>query len=190
LRIRKHGTDYERRIARGFAKGLTRSEARGHPRAGEGSKRRPFRKPIVDDQLQFALRELRKERSLAKAAKAAKISPERLRRYAVEHHIIEKRGRRWRTRPDLPRNVLIFSKGKSLAITVSDFEAASRVGRYMGAVGRFLETNDLTVLRPFIGQSVRDVAGRDHPLEVRPNVLYRLSAAGEHTFEQIYRIVI
>lgn len=60
----------------------------------------------------------------------------------------------------------------------------------MATVGRFLETNDRSLLKPFIGQSVRDTAGKAHPFEARPNVLYRLSSAGEHTFEQIYRIVI
>jgi hypothetical protein len=189
VRTRDYKAEYARRIARSLARGLSRSQARGHPRPTEPFKQRAVR-PIADDRLQFALQQLRKERSLAKAAKAAKISPERLRRYAVERHIITKSGRRWRTRPDVPRNVLIFSKGKSLAITVGDFEAASRVGRYMAAVGRFLETNDRAVLNPFNGKSVCDAAGKEHLFEVRPNVLYRLSAAGEHTFEQIYRIVI
>jgi hypothetical protein len=64
------------------------------------------------------------------------------------------------------------------------------VGRFMSAVGHFLETNNRSVLTPFAGQSVADIDGRKHPFETRPNVLYRLSSAGEHTFEQIYRIVI
>lgn len=188
-RSRDFGAEYRRRIARGVARGLSRSQARGHPKPAEFLRRRSTR-PIADDRLQFALQQLRRERSLTKAAKAAKISPERLRRHAVERHIITKSGRRWQTRSDLPRNVLVFSNGRSLPITVGDFESASRVGTYMSAVGHFLNTNDRSVLLAFAGQSVTDIAGRTYPLEINPNSLYRLSAAGEHTFEQIYRIFV
>lgn len=118
MRTRDYKFEYNRRIARGLARGLSRSQARSHPKPTESFNRRAAR-PISDGRLQFALQQLRKERSLAKAAKAAKISPERLRRYAVERGVVEKSGRRWRTRSDLPRNVLIFSNGRSLAITVA-----------------------------------------------------------------------
>jgi hypothetical protein len=187
-RQRNFAAEYARRIVRGLPRGLTIAQARGHSAPNQSTIRAP--KPISDERLQLALRVLRQERNFATAARAARISPERLRKYAVEHALIEKSGRRWQTRPDLPRRMLIFSSGKSLAITVGDFESASLVGRYMAAVGRFLETNNCSVLTPFVGQSVRDVARTEHPFETRPNVLYRLSAAGEHTFEQIYRIVI
>jgi hypothetical protein len=186
---RNFRVEYARRIARGLARGLSRSQSRGHPKLAEAPARASSR-PISDDRIQLALRALRQERNFAKAAKAAKFSPERLRKYAIERGFIEKAGRRWRVRQDLPRRMLIFSNGRSLAITVADFQSASRVGRYMAAVRRFLETNDRSVLEPFIGQSVRDATGKEHPFETRPNVLYRLSAAGEHAFEQIYRIVI
>jgi hypothetical protein len=136
------------------------------------------------------LRALRQERNFAKAAKAARVSPERLRKYAIERGLIEKAGRRWRPRADLPRRMLLYSDAKSLPITVANAQTASAVGRFMAAVGRFLEANDRSVLTPFVGQSVRDINGREYPFETRPNILYRLSAAGEHAFEQIYRIVI
>jgi hypothetical protein len=188
-RRRDFRAEYRRRIANALAKGLSRSQGCGHPKAAEIPPR-PARRPFEEARVQLALRALRQERNFAKAAKAAKVSPERLRKYAVERGLIEKAGQRWRVRQDLPRRMLIFSNGRSLAITVADFQSASLVGRYMAAVRRFLETNDRSVLEPFIGQSVRDATGKEHPFETRPNVLYRLSAAGEHTFEQIYRIVI
>jgi hypothetical protein len=181
--------EYLRRIARGLARGLSRSQARGHPKATE-TPARPPRRLLEDRRVQLALRMLRQERNLAKAAEAAKVSPERLRKYAIERGLIEKAGRRWQVRQDLPRRMLIFSNGRSLTITVADFQSASLVGRYMAAVGQFLRTNDRSLLMPFVGQSVRDINGKEHPFETRPNVLYGLSAAGEHTFEQIYRIVI
>jgi hypothetical protein len=185
---RNYQAEYARRIAKALARGLSKSQARGHAKAAEAALRPP--KPISDERLQLALRVLRQESNFAAAARAAKISPERLRKYASEQRIIEKEGRRWRTRADLPRRMLLFTNGKSLATTVGDFETASLVGRFMSAVGHFLETNNRSVLMPFVGQSVRDINGREHPFETRPNVLYRLAAAGEHTFEQIYRIVV
>jgi hypothetical protein len=186
---RDYRAEYARRISGGLAKGQTRSQARGHAKPAESSVR-PAGATIDDTRIQVALQTLRKKQNLAAAAKEAKVSTERLRKYAVEHGIIEKEKRRWRIKPDLPRRMLIYSRGESLAITVGDSAAASDVGRYMAAVGRFLETNDPAALAPFLGQSVRDIAGKEHPFETRPNVLYRLSSAGEQTFEQVYRIVI
>ncbi len=189
MRPRLYKTEYARRIARGLAKGLTRSQARGHAKATEAPVRAAA-KPISDERLQLALRVLRQERSFAAAARAAKISPERLRKYATERGLIEKEAHRWRTRADLPRRMLLFTDGKSLTVTVGDFDAASYIGRFMNVVRRFLETNNRALLTPFVGQSVKDIAGKEHPFETRPNVLYRLAAAGEHSFEQIYRILI
>jgi hypothetical protein len=186
---RDYKAEYVRRIARGFVRGLSRSQARGHPRVSE-TLVWSARHSLEDARIQLALRALRQERTFAKAAKAAKVSPERFRKYAIERGLIEKAGRRWRPRADLPRRILIYSQGRSLPITVGNIQAASAVGRLMAAVGRFLETNDRSVLTPFVGQSVRGINGREYPFETRPNVLYRLSTAGEHTFEQIYRIVI
>jgi hypothetical protein len=188
-KIRDFKAEYARRIAKALSRGLTRSQGRGHSKASEASIRASL-PPISDDRIQLALRVLRQEGNFAAAARAAKISPERLRKYAVERGAIEKTGRRWRTRADLPRRMLLFTDGKSLAITVGDFETASLVGRFMSAVGRFLETNDRSFLTPFVGHAVRDINGRDHPFETRPNVLYRLSVGGEHSFEQIYRIIV
>jgi len=188
-KTRNYKAEYARRIARGSARGLSRSQARGHPKIVETPIRSAGR-PFEAAHIQLALRTLRQERNFAKAAKAAKVSPERLRKYAIERGLIEKAGRRWRPRADLPRRMLIFSQGRSLPITVGDIQTASAVGRFMAAVGRFLDTNDRSVLTPFVGQSVRDINGREYPFETRPNILYRLSAAGEHSFEQIYRIVI
>jgi hypothetical protein len=190
LSKRDHRADYARRITRGLAKGLSRSEARGHPKAGEGARRRLFQKPIADDRLQIALQTLRKERNLGKAAKAAGISPERLRRYAREKEAIEKVKGRWQIRHDLPRRMLLFSQGRQVGVVLGDFDSASSVGRYLHAVREFLETNRLAGLNQFSGESVRDIAGKTHPFETRPNVLYRLAGSSDHTFEQIYRLVI
>src|SRR5271166_5860693 len=140
---RTYRAEYARRMARGAAKGLSRSQARGHPKpkeAGVSSRRAP--RPIEDDRLQLALRVLRQEKSLSAAAKAAKISPERLRRYAAQRDIIERQGRRWIVRYQLPRRMLLFSDGTALQVIVGNFDSASKVGRFMSAVSHFLRTNN------------------------------------------------
>lgn len=187
---RDYQKEYARRIARGSAKGLSRSEARGHPKAGEGAIRRLFQKPIANDRLQIALQTLRKDHNLGKAAKAAGISPERLRRVAREKDAIQKVKGRWQIRDDLPRRMLLFSQGRQIEVVLGSFDSASLVGCYLHAVREFLETRRISVLAPFSGESVRDIAGKTHPFETRPNVLYRLAGSGEHAFEQIYRLVI
>ena len=166
---RDYRGEYRRRIARGAAKGTSRSQARGHPKPKEAavsSKHPP--KPIEDERLQLAFRVLRQEKSLAAAARAAKVSPERLRRYATQRDIIERQGRRWTVRHDLPRRMKLFSEGKSLQIVVGDFDSASKIGRFMSAVGEFLRTNNPGGLREFEGGSVTDVTGQVHPFETRP----------------------
>ena len=134
---------------------------------------------------------LRQEKSLTAAARAAKISPERLRHYATERDIIERQGRRWIVRHELPRRMLLFSDGRSrLTVVVGDFASASKIGRFMSAVSHFLRTNNPAGLREFEGVSVTTSPDEAHPFETRPNALYRLASAHDQSFEHIYRIVI
>jgi hypothetical protein len=188
---RNYALEYARRIARAVTRGFSKSQARGHPKPAEavpGSKRTA--KPLEDDRLQLALKVLRQEESLTVAAREAKVSPERLRRYATEKNIIERRGRRWVVRPQLPRRMPLFSDGKMLPVIVGDFASASKVGRFMSAVSTFLRTNNQAGLREFEGGSVADISGNIHPFETRPNALYRAASAHDQSFEHIYRIVI
>jgi hypothetical protein len=190
-RKRNYAAEYRRRIARGLMRGKTRSQARGHPKVEEApvaEHRRGY--PIEDVRLQLGLRLLQQGRPLTAVAKEIHVSPERLRAYGGRKKAIVKRGRRWVVRHDLPRRVPIFSDGKEIVITVGDFDTASLVGKYMAHVRWFLDTNNRAHLSPFAGKSVTDIDGKSYPLEVRPNVLYRLSRAGESSFEQVYRIVV
>jgi hypothetical protein len=187
---RDYRAEYARRKTRGAAKGFSRSQARGHPKPTEStiSSKRPSR-PIEDDRLQLAFKVLRQEKSLTAAARVAKVSPERFRRYAAQRDIIERRGRRWIVRHELPRRMLLFSDGKAVQV-VGDFASASRVGRFMSAVSTFLRTNNPVGLHEFEGASAVDLSGRQHGFETRPNALYRLASAHDQSFEHIYRIVI
>ena len=81
-RLRNYQAEYHGRLERGRARGLTRSQARGHARAQEASLNA---KPIKsDERLERALRELRRTNNQAFAAKEAGISPERFRRFLRE----------------------------------------------------------------------------------------------------------
>ena len=190
-RKRDHKSEYARRVRLAAERGLSRSQARGHPKPGEAAvSKRQLQYPIEDSRLQLGLKLLRQGRPLTKVAKEIHVSPERLRNYGGRKKAIEKRGRRWVVRHDLPRRVLIYSAGQELAITVGDFETASLVGRYMAHVRWFLESNNRAHLKSFAGKSVKDIDGDSYPLLTDPNALYALAHASETSFEQIYRIVV
>lgn len=187
-RKRDYKAEYRRRVERGLAKGLTLSQARGHPKAGEKNIKKP--RPINEDALQISLKALRSGKTLAEAAKEIRVSPERLRNQAKARGAIRKKGRRWIVKNDLPRQMLIYTDGEARSITIGQFHDASKLGRYMAGVKRFLRSNDPDHLKPFIGQSVKDNREKIYIFETDPNALYRIAASGSESFEQIYRIII
>ena len=188
-RQRDYKAEYAKRIARGLNGGLTRSQARGHPKAAEPPIRNKSAVPFTRE-LEEGLREVKRGKSLTESARAVHVSPERLRRYLASSGIAEKKGRRWVIGEDKrSREMLLYSNGEAVTVKVSP-EEAERIGRYTSAVGHFLSTNDPAFLAPFEGQSVTDTAKRRYPFETDPNALYRLAETGSSSFEDIYRIVI
>jgi hypothetical protein len=189
-RKRDYKAEYRRRIGLGLIKGLSRAQSRGHPTPSEPSVSiRHDGYPIEDVRLQLGLRLLQQGRSLTATAKEIHVSPERLRTYGERKKAIEKRGRRWVVSKALSRIVPIYTDGRQLAITVNS-ETASLVAKYMAHVRWFLQTNNIRHLKRFVEKAVRDIDGKSHTFETRPNVLYRLSHAGASSFEQVYRIVV
>jgi hypothetical protein len=184
---RDYRAEYARRVARGMAMGLSRSQARGHPKAREKNVRKP--RPIPDTQLQISLRELAAGSSLMEAARMIHVSPERLRNQAVAQGAIRRHRGRWVVPKKLPRRMLIYSNGDAYPIMLGIAREASKVGRYMSAVRKFMHTNDPASLKPFIGKHATDMRGKTHVFETRPNAIYRLAVNGAESFEQVYRIV-
>ena len=147
--------------------------------------------PRQDAHLEEGIRLVRDGVSMTQAAREIHVSRERLRRYIQRMGVGVREGRRWRIGPDRrPRYLPLYTRGRVIEVLVPGYEEAALVGRYMSATGRFQASNDPLILAPFVGASVRDVGGREHPFETEPNTLYRLMAAGPEPFEQIYRIVV
>jgi hypothetical protein len=120
------------------------------------------------------------------AAKQFGISTERLRRYQLENTRSRRVGRVWEISDVRPTEVLLASAGELIYVTLPR-DAASDVGLYWNQVENFLQTNRTFHLDAFVGKGVRDVKGKLHPYETRPNLLRRLDSAGELQFVDIYR---
>lgn len=75
---RDYRGEYQRRKLRALARGLSLSQARGHPRAGERYASKSAQLLVVDDRFEKALREMRRGSSLAAAARELRVSREKL----------------------------------------------------------------------------------------------------------------
>lgn len=183
FRRRNYQAEYQRRIAKAFAIGKSRSAARGHPTAADLPK--PTGPRDRHSPLEKALTRLKRGESQKAAATAEGVSVEKLRAYQKLNTASVRQGRKWiifDTRP-LPMWLATDGKVKSVTVAADD---ASDIGRYWVQVNRFLDTNRLSHLEPFVGMGVRDVQGRAYPFEVRPNVLRKLDSVGELDFLEIY----
>jgi hypothetical protein len=185
---RDYRGEYQRRIERGLARGLNRSHARGHARAGDAPQGSGATVIDPNDPRERALLRMKQGASMKAAAKAEKVSTERLRRYIKENVQATREGRRWKVIDRRGVEIAFCSEGTFRWIKVST-DKASEIGHYWVAVNRFLRTNDPSHLAPYEGKGVRDVTGKLWPFETRPNVLRRLDSAGELSFLEIYKNV-
>lgn len=187
VRKRDFKAEYKRRIANAAKRGLSRSQARGHARAGEKPvKERPVQS---DERLETALKLLRQTGNQGRAAKEAGVSAERFRRFLRSNSLAQRQGRQWRITDNRTRRMTVITGGETVEITLRDFDQSSLNGRHLSAVGAFLRSNDIDLLAPFEGQSVIDASGKAHSLETDPNALYRLAHAGSEVFHEIYRLI-
>jgi len=188
---RDYQGEYQRRVALGADRGLSRSQARGHPGIGQAYVSRHDETSRYDPILEEGVREVREGSTLTRTARRLGVAPDRLARYFHETGVGVREHGRWRIGIDRrPRRLPIYSRARTIDIIVPGYEEAVLVGRYMSAVGQFLATNDPLVLSPYRGLGIRDMSGRYHPFETDPNTLYRLASAGPEPFELVYRIVV
>ena len=101
-------------------------------------------------------------------------------------------GRTWTITDNLVRELDMISAGRRQIVRVRGFDAASTIEKHNAAVRAFLgrRRGDITVLAPFDGVVITDIAGRKHSLEIRPNTLLRLASTGGDGFEAVYRIIL
>ena len=177
---RNYKAEYRRRIARGRARGLSRSQARGHPKAKEQSIKAAS--SIADDKIDAAILDMHHGESLSAAARSSHISAERLSRFLAQGRLAKLRGRRWIMSDDRPRRVPVMTGGRQRSITVQGFDEASLVGKHHNAVGAFVRNNDISLLEPFVGQFVRTAKGKRILLETDPNELHRIAAMDTPAF--------
>jgi hypothetical protein len=190
-RKRIYHLEYMRRLERAQKRGLSKSQARGHPKAGEKSISAKARVALRDARLQQGLRALRKGESLADAARSAGLSPERLRKFITDRNIGRKHNGKWQLiKRRLRWEWAIFTEGTMVFIIVSDPATNSLIGAYLNAVRQFLNTNDAALLKRFQNVSVKDAAGRKYCLETNPNTLYRLDLAERETPEEHYKYAL
>jgi hypothetical protein len=187
-RQRDYKAEYQRRLASADKRGLSRSQARGHARAGE----QPVRaKPVQSDQrLEDALKLLRQNGDRTAAAKSFGVAPERFRRFLRENVQIEGRGRSLKITDNRNRFMTVISHGESQELRLRDYDQASLNGQHLSAVREFIRTNDRELLLPFDDRAVIDAKGKAHPLETDPNELHRIAAQGDEVFHEIYRLVL
>jgi hypothetical protein len=186
-RKRDHKKEYDRRMARGAQNGLSRSAARGHPRAGE--RRKPPSAKTVDpySREEQALKMMRRGSSLRDAANHYRMSQERLRAYLKETTGATRENGRWKIVDHRLRQVPFYSNGAVVTPWMS-IEQTSEAARYMQAVKQFLRTGDAGFIEPFTGKGARDVNGRFYPFELDENTLYELDHRDEAVIPEQYRI--
>lgn len=187
-RKRDYQSEYRRRIERAEARGLSRSQARGHAKAGERALRAPQNPELARARLEAAIRILRTKGNAQRAAAEAKVSAERFRRFLRDEALANRDRRAWVITDNRTRTIKAITTHGDVVFEVLGFDAASLAYRHRLAVKQYLVTNNKAFLLPFVGAFVPDVTGKAHFLETRPNALYRLSHQGGDGFEDVYRI--
>ena len=188
-RKRDHKAEYRRRIERGLKKGLSHSQARGHPKAGEALVSTGLKTPEPDAKLEAAVKRLREGKSQKAAAGSVGVSADRLRRYTYGLGLAKRVGRHWEITDERSRRVRTLTRGQVKTVTVPDYDEARKAGVYWNDVGQFVRTNEIEHIQPYIGDGLTNTKGQFIPFETDPNELHRIAAMETPPFHEIYQII-
>lgn len=188
---RDRKAEYRRRIERALARGLTRSQARGHPRASEAYISKRARGPPFDERLEAAVREIRRGKPLSEAARDLKVGRERLSAYAKAHAGAQRTGRGWTFSDKRPREVAVITPDGVVTIT-TDYEGAHIAGQHWHEAHQAMANHAWmeSFERRWSDRFVRDLRGKRHVLASDLNDVYAAVHAHDESFELIYRIVM
>lgn len=123
--------------------------------------------------------------TIAQAARRAGTTVDTMLRYAGA--ALEKRGGRYHAKPydRLARAMEFLTPEGVISLEVRDSRSRRRIGEYMNAVKRYVNTGDARGLRKFQGRAIR-IDGRGYPFATDTATLDRLASAGELGFDNIY----
>lgn len=186
---RSYSAEYARRKARALARGLTLSQARGHPRAGE----KGLRPTKYDKALETALKSMRSGSNLKHAAKTNAVSRERLSRYIKSQAGAGRSGRAWTFNDQRRRRVQLIEGGQVIEVWVVGYEPARLAGRYMVDAARAIAQPDFIgphFVRYWENVSIKSASGRRHFFTTDLNEIYRALHANDRPFEQVYKLVM
>lgn len=194
-RQRNYKAEYARRIASAERRGLTRSQARGHPAAGTAYASMVHAKPArakPDPVLEEAVAAMRAGESLGAVARRMRIGRERLSAYAKRQAGATRSGKLWTFNDTRVRRVPVIA-GDSLTfdvIKVPGFDPAHLAGEHYEQAQKALE--EPTLFPAFIerwrGVRITDVKGRTYAFATDPNQLARAIHAEEIDWARIYKL--
>jgi hypothetical protein len=185
-RQRDYASEYRRRIERGLKRGWPRSKARGHSETAH--RRAKTSRKSYGREFEKAFKALRVLKNQRLAAESNGISPRRFRQFLREKRLARYRKGKWRFTDQRIRTIRVITTRGDREIKARGYDASSWAMSHRAAVVKFLEDADPVLLQPFESKFIKDISGRKHFFETRPNVLYRLSSAGSERYEAIYRL--
>lgn len=145
-----------------------------------GNRRRESKRKTYRQALRVLARMRRTGVGLTSAAREEHVDPRTVRKYLRGE--LRDRGRP--TKADRrKREMLVPTPLGNVPATVRGSRQASRLGKYMSAVGKYLRTGDIQALAKFKGDSI---AG--HRLVTDPDLLSSLAQAGALTLDEIYAV--
>ena len=133
------------------------------------------------------LRKMRNGYSLTASAREVGMSVYSSRKFLGRN--VLKKGGRWRpTKTDsIQRSMRIYEDGEIRTITITNSRDAEFIGKYYIAVRKYLETGDVSYLKPFKRRKIYDINGVGHKLETDPNKIREIEERKEDSeFFEIY----